>query len=249
VIEKEIRELRERAEEIELPTLPSGIIYSKEFLAQVAKDKERLAGKISGAEALIEANRPAKDANDTYLNQHADVEKRVKEQEILVEKKNRELKVLKAGIEGIEKTAESRRMRFRPGVESYMDEILPSLTSGRYKAVLLDEDFGVQVFDPEAGEYRPKDVFSGGTEDQFLLAMRLAFALALVPEAKGTTLEFLWLDEPLGSSDEIRRSGIIDYVNTTLSKRFSQIFIVSHVGGLEEQVPNVIRVENGKVQT
>jgi len=145
----------------------------------------------------------------------------VKDQETVIEKKSRELKVVKTAIDGIDKTAELRRIKFRPGVESYMDEILPSLTSGRYKAVLLDEDFGVQVFDPEAGEYRPKDVFSGGTEDQFLLAMRLAFALALVPEAKGTTLQFLWLDEPLGSSDEVRRSGIIEYVNTVLAKRFS----------------------------
>jgi exonuclease SbcC len=54
----------------------------------------------------------------------------------------------------------------------------------RYSVQLryIDGDFGVQVFDPEVGEYRPRDVFSGGTEDQFLLAIRLAFALALMPE-------------------------------------------------------------------
>ena len=248
-MEENIQKLRQNATEVELPSLPSGVEFSKEFLAQIGSDKEEVAAQISAARALIQASEPTIDANNGYLDQHAGIELQVKDQETVIEKKSRELKVVKTAIDGIDKTAELRRIKFRPGVESYMDEILPSLTSGRYKAVLLDEDFGVQVFDPEAGEYRPKDVFSGGTEDQFLLAMRLAFALALVPEAKGTTLQFLWLDEPLGSSDEVRRSGIIEYVNTVLAKRFSQIFIVSHVGGLEDQIPNIVRLENGKVQS
>lgn len=77
--------------------------------------------------------------------------------------------------------------------------------------------------------------------------MRLAFVLSLLPEAKGTRPQFLWLDEPLGSSDEIRRSGITEYLSAGLSKSFRQIFLVSHVGGLEEPIPNVIRLENGKL--
>lgn len=104
----------------------------------------------------------------------------------------------------------------------------------------------MRIFDPEAGEYRPKEVFSGGTEDQFLLAMRLAFALALLPEIKGRKPEFLFLDEPLGSSDDVRRSGILDYLRDDLSTRFKEIFIISHVGGLEENIRSVIRMEDGK---
>jgi exonuclease SbcC len=128
-----------------------------------------------------------------------------------------------------------------------MASILPALTSSRYRAAILDENYGLQVWDPEAGEYKPRDVYSGGTEDQFLLAMRLAFALALLPEVKGQKPEFVFLDEPLGSSDDVRRSGIVEYLASDLSKKFKQIFVISHVGGLEEYAQNTITLDDGRV--
>lgn len=245
-IEEEIAELGRKAAELIPPPLPAGVVYSRELVASVIKDRQGIHGEITDKQARIDLDKRTIYGNTGHLAQHENINTEVEAQQEHVRSLEHRLKVVRAAKEGIEKTAESRRIRFRPGVETYMGEILPSLTSGRYKAVMLDEDFGVQVFDPEAGEYRPKDVFSGGTEDQFLLAMRLAFALALMPEVKGTTPQFLWLDEPLGSSDEVRRSGIVEYLNVNLSRLFSQIFIVSHVGGLEEQIPNVIRLENGK---
>jgi hypothetical protein len=36
-------------------------------------------------------------------------------------------------------------------------------------------------------------------------------------------------------------------VGANLSRLFSQILIVSHVGGLEEQVTNTVRLENGRL--
>jgi len=239
--------LRKTAEGLVLPTLPAGVDFSKELLRSTTEDREQTGNRITSNNTKIEGNERSIAENNQFLVEHKGVKEEFDAQRKLVKQLEFRLKVVKAAKDGIEKTAESRRVRFRPGVETYMGEILPSLTSGRYKAVLLDEDFGVQVFDPEAGEYRPKDVFSGGTEDQFLLAMRLAFALALLPEVKGATSQFLWLDEPLGSSDEIRRSGIVEYLSVNLSRLFSQIFIVSHVGGLEEQVTNIVRLENGRL--
>jgi len=129
-----------------------------------------------------------------------------------------------------------------------MSQILPVITSGRYKAVQLEDDYTVRVFDPEAGEFRPKEVFSGGTEDQLLLAMRLAFALALIPQAKGRNPEFLFLDEPLGSSDKVRREGILALMHGELSQNFKQIFLISHVGDLEVEADTVIEMENGTVR-
>src|SRR5947199_8644508 len=91
----------------------------------------------------------------------------------------KELDVLKYSVKGLEQTSESLRNRVKPQVERYMGLILPVITSGRYKAVQLEEDYTVRVFDPEAGEFRPKEVVSGETEDQVLLAMRLDLARAL----------------------------------------------------------------------
>jgi exonuclease SbcC len=160
----------------------------------------------------------------------------------------KQLAVVKYSIKGLEQTSESLRNRVKPQVERYMSQILPVITSGRYKAVQLEDDYTVRVFDPEAGEFRPKEVFSGGTEDQLLLAMRLAFALALIPQAKGRNPEFLFLDEPLGSSDKVRREGILALMHGELSQNFKQIFLISHVGDLEVEADTVIEMENGTVR-
>ena len=80
-----------------------------------------------------------------------------------------------------------------------------------------------------------------------MLAMRLAFALALIPQAKGKSPEFLFLDEPLGSSDRLRRDGILALLKGELAQNFKQIFLVSHVGDLEAEADTIINMDNGSV--
>jgi len=49
----------------------------------------------------------------------------------------------------------------RPNVEAYMSHILPIINLGRYKAVQLDEEYRLRIWDPEAGQSKQRDVFSG----------------------------------------------------------------------------------------
>ena len=74
-----------------------------------------------------------------------------------------------------------------------------------------------------------------------------AFALALLPHRKNTRPQFLFLDEPLGSSDSDRRLGIMNAIRTTLRESFDQIILVSHVPGLEEHVDHIVVMEEGTV--
>lgn len=246
-LHSEIGELEQKVAGMEFPSLPQGLAFSKELVMDVSKKKEGRKGDVERCKANIEGTVERIEENRRYIEGNKDIEERVRSQERLVEELQHGLSVIREAIGGIEKTAETLRNRVKPNVEKYMGHILPSVTSGKYKAVMIDEEFRFQVWEPEAGEFKPKEVFSGGTEDQFLVAMRLAFALALMPELKGTKPDFLFLDEPLGSSDEVRRSGIMDYLTNRLSKEFSQIFIISHVGGLEDLVSNVMRLEEGRV--
>ena len=232
--------------EIGLPELGE-VSFSSELLSKTRGEREELLQEISADEATLKSEQNRHDEGKRFLVEHEDVEKRAKEQEAKVAELEKRLKVVKLAIDGVEKTAEALRERVRPSVEAYMGRILPTITLGRYKAAQLDEEYRLKVWDPEAGEFKERDVFSGGTEDQFLLSMRLAFALALLPEVKGMHPEFLFLDEPLGSSDEARREGILNLLNMELSQSFKQIFLVSHIGGLDEQVKHVIRLENGEV--
>jgi len=244
--EEKASQLQMNLAEIRLPELGE-ISFSSELLDGTRVERERLLQDISAKEATLKSEQNRHSEAKSFLEEHKDVENRAKEQEAKVVELEKKLKVAKLALEGVEKTAEALRERVRPNVERYMGQILPIITLGRYKAVQLDEEYRLRVWDPEAGEFKERDVFSGGTEDQFLLSMRLAFALALLPEVKGIHPEFMFLDEPLGSSDEARREGILNLLNTELSQSFKQIFLVSHIGGLDEQVKHIIRLEDGEV--
>jgi exonuclease SbcC len=231
-----------------LPSLPAGVEFSPELLEEASHMRDSLNESVSRVKTQIEESMTRIIELKQFLEENKGLEEQVDEQKRKVLLLQKQLAVVKYSIKGLEQASESLRNRVKPQVERYMSQILPVITSGRYKAVQLEDDYTVRVFDPEAGEFRPKEVFSGGTEDQLLLAMRLAFALALIPQAKGRNPEFLFLDEPLGSSDKVRREGILELMHKELSQNFKQIFLISHVGDLEVEADTVIEMENGAVR-
>jgi exonuclease SbcC len=231
-----------------LPSLPEEVEFSPALLDEASQMRDNLNESVSRVKTQVEESMTRMIELKQFLEENKELEEQVDEQKRKVLLLQKQLAVVKYSIKGLEQTSESLRNRVKPQVERYMSQILPVITSGRYKAVQLEDDYTVRVFDPEAGEFRPKEVFSGGTEDQLLLAMRLAFALALIPQAKGRNPEFLFLDEPLGSSDKVRREGILELMHKELSQNFKQIFLISHVGDLEVEADTVIEMENGTVR-
>lgn len=246
-LEEEKTGLEKELESLKFPPLPEGTQFSEELWQRGGKEKENLGNKVASLQATLENIRKTIEKNKKFLEEHADIRDRVEEQRELIASLEKRLRVVKKAVEGIQQTADALRRGIQPTVARYMQRILPRITGGRYRAVKLDEDYNLEILDPDIMKFRPRDIFSGGADDQFLLAMRLAFALALLPEAKGTRPEFLFLDEPLGSSDEARRTGILDYLTVDLREKFKQIFIISHVGGIEERIPNIIKLEDGRV--
>jgi DNA repair protein SbcC/Rad50 len=244
----DIATVERRLKSTTLPLLPAGVEFSPELLDEASQMRDNLNESVSRVKTQIEESMTRIIELKQFLEENKGLEEQVDEQKRKVLLLQKQLAVVKYSIKGLEQTSESLRNRVKPQVERYMSQILPVITSGRYKAVQLEDDYTVRVFDPEAGEFRPKEVFSGGTEDQLLLAMRLAFALALIPQAKGRNPEFLFLDEPLGSSDKVRREGILALMHKELSQNFKQIFLISHVGDLEVEADTVIEMDNGAVR-
>lgn len=116
-----------------------------------------------------------------------------------------------------------------PNTERNLGQILPLLTAGRYHEARIAEDYQVQVWDGSAGRYVSKSIFSGGAKDQFSLALRLAFALATLPQELGSTPGFIFLDEPLSSFDGPRTEALVRLLTDgQIAANFSQIFVISH---------------------
>jgi exonuclease SbcC len=244
----EIRRDNQKLTAAKLPALSEGTIFSEDLLEETADYRDNLRDSVSRVKTQLEDTTSQIIELRQFLEENKSLQNQVEAQKKNVELLEKELAVAKYAMKGLDNTAESLRNRVKPQVERYMGVILPLITSGHYKAVQLDEDYTVRVFDPEAGEFKPKEVFSGGTEDQLLLSMRLAFALSLTPQTKGRNPEFLFLDEPLGSSDRVRREGIVQLLRKELSQSFKQIFLISHVGDLEVEADTVITMENGTIR-
>ncbi|MEZ0346796.1 MAG: SMC family ATPase [Infirmifilum sp.] len=160
----------------------------------------------------------------------------------------KELKAIDKAIRAMQEISRKRREAFAPSVEQYISWVIGYFTNGRYKAVRLQPDtYDLEVYDSEAGRWLVRDIYSGGTNDQFLLALRIAFTLALLPSAKGSYPKFLVLDEPLGSSDAERRERIISFFTGELVRFFDQVFLITHVEIEEPPGVTIIQIEDGKV--
>jgi DNA repair exonuclease SbcCD ATPase subunit len=129
--------------------------------------------------------------------------------------------------------------RVLPITERNMQPLLQQLTGGRYRDVRLtpedtdgqpvEMDYRIRVWDPAAGRYIAKNIFSGGTRDQCSLALRLAFALATLPQELGVAPGFIFLDEPLSAFDSLRAQALVDLITTgTIAQQFNQVILISH---------------------
>ena len=116
-----------------------------------------------------------------------------------------------------------------PSTEDNMCLLLPDLTAGRYRHARLDQDYRFQVWDERKRDYAEKKLLSGGTQDQFSLALRLGFAIAALPQEVGTRPGFLFLDEPLSSFDRDRTQALVNLLTRgTITSHFPQVFLISH---------------------
>ncbi|MCS7287303.1 MAG: hypothetical protein RMK30_07455, partial [Anaerolineae bacterium] len=84
--------------------------------------------------------------------------------------------------------------------------------------------------------------------DQFSLILRLAFALAALPEERGVAPSFIFLDEPLGSFDNDRIEAFL-YLLTEgeIARNFDQIFLISHVPVDPNLFDYYIVMEDGRI--
>jgi DNA repair exonuclease SbcCD ATPase subunit len=149
--------------------------------------------------------------------------------------------------------------RVLPVTERNMTPLLEQLTAGRYRDVRLtpedrdgqqeEMDYRIRVWDPAAGRYVAKNLFSGGTRDQCSLALRLAFALATLPQELGVAPGFIFLDEPLSAFDALRAQALVQLVTTgTIAQQFNQVILISHQHAFDREAFQYhVRMDSGQI--
>jgi exonuclease SbcC len=122
--------------------------------------------------------------------------------------------------------------RARPMLEAEASAFIRELTDGRYERMEFDENYRVRLLDRFDDAYAI-DRFSGGEADVASLSARVALSKIIAARGGGTTLGFLILDEVFGSLDASRRNNVLLALER-LKRSFGQIFIISHVGEVQE---------------
>ncbi|MHA1758715.1 MAG: AAA family ATPase [Promethearchaeota archaeon] len=169
----------------------------------------------------------------------------------IYDKVTRDLNILKKAKTILKNADEKITKLVLPTTRQYLARILPILTADRYKDIKIESDvkgkYSVQVYDSNKGEYVEKIMFSGGTNDQIALAIRLAFAMAVMGNSNYDE-SFIFLDEPLGFFDDERKNSLIDFLTRGwIAEKFSQRFVVSNFSQIEKHFDYIIELENGRI--
>jgi len=159
-----------------------------------------------------------------------------------------DLEAMRRAVKLLDATRDTIMSGVKQNVEKHMMQFLPALTDNRYSMARIDEErYVIQVYDREAKHWRGKGVFSGATQDQFSLALRLAFAISTIPSTRGARPGFIFLDEPLSGFDAQRRTGFMTLLRDELSRYFDQIIVVSHIEALSDEFPHHWHLDSGQL--
>lgn len=135
--------------------------------------------------------------------------------------------VMEMVTEQLGETSKKLRNQVMPYAGLIINQLLPILTDGRYSQFEIAEDLKFKAHSNEAGGYKEREIFSGGTQDQFLIALRLAFTQSILDSRVMADKYCLLMDECISSSDYQRKQGIFEVLDAT-KKTFSQVFVIAH---------------------
>jgi exonuclease SbcC len=246
---------RERVEQLQSSVIEGEPEKLEEEMQAKQNELEvKLAQKPLGAEAIeytpdryVAAKEKAASLNKRYMESKTELEKkrtlaeqigrdlaqlkiqhdRYEALEIEIRCLEAQTSTLREVIDHFGETSRELRAIVLPHARFLINQMLPLMTDGRYSDFQISEDLRFTVLSSEAGEYKERELFSGGTQDQFLIALRLAFTQSILDSRLIADKYCLLLDECIASSDETRRQGIFEVLGAARSV-FTQILIVAH---------------------
>lgn len=163
------------------------------------------------------------------------------------EEASKDRNILEKAKEILEEGQDMILEKVLPKTEENLTKILPILTADRYKDAMISKDYKIKVFDSKLEDYVEKTLFSGGTNDQIALAIRLSFAMVTLPE-DNLNESFIFLDEPLGFFDDERKTALIDFLtHGSIADKFAQRIVISNFMEIKKHFDFVIELENGRM--
>lgn len=138
-----------------------------------------------------------------------------------------------------------------PQLERIANEILGQMSKGKHyvrfetQRELKSRDGVAETLDIMIGDWtaeRPYETFSGGEQLRIDYAIRFALAELLAQRA-GSKVEWLTIDEGLGSQDAEHRALVLEAIKS-VAGRFRRVLVITHIEDAQAAFDQVIRFEN-----
>ena len=193
------------------PGMTDELTYSaeetQELLEEAAQEQQRLLGRLGQYRGRMEAlGEP-----DALMLQLKQVEQRIAKLEAMYA-------AAQLGLDTLSRARQELQRRFAPRITRRAQQLLESMTEGRYQRLTLGEDFRLRTASGEEDILREALWRSDGTVDQLYLALRLAVAEELTPEAP------LVLDDALVRFDETRLKAAMDILREMAKEKQILLF-------------------------
>ncbi len=198
--------LRALVKPVEKPAMPDEMTFSEEetlrLLNDCAEEQQRLQNRLGQYQGRMEV-----------LGDKAGLETSLEEKKRRITQLESTYAALSTALETLAEARAELQRRFAPRITRRAQELLSAMTGGRYHSVTMGQDFSLQAAAGEEDTLRDCLWRSDGTMDQLYLALRLAVAEELTPEAP------LILDDALVRFDDQRMKAAMEILKEMSKNR------------------------------
>lgn len=174
--ESQIEVLQSMAKKVPEPTAPDELTYTLSetdaLLASAVFEQKQNQLRLGQFQGHAES-----------LGQEAALRSQLKQVRQRIDRLEDTYAALELAQKALSAASSELQRRFAPRISKRAEELFGKLTNGRYQRLMLAEDLSIHVSTQQEATLRPSQWRSDGTVDQLYLALRLAVAEELTPEA------------------------------------------------------------------
>ncbi len=182
---------------VDPPAAPDTLEYSEgdtaRLLSDAVAEQQRLVGRLGQYRGWMES-----------LGDRSPLEQALEEKNQRIARLEEIYSALSIAQETLADARAELQRRFAPGIVKRAEALMACMTGGRYQRLSMAEDFSLRAGAGEEDTLRESLWRSDGTMDQLYLALRLAVAEKLTPEAP------LVLDDALVRFDDRRMAAAVE---------------------------------------
>lgn len=166
-----------------------------------------------------------------------DVQDKASEREKQAKGLEREVVQFETTATELQRLKETMIGKIIPSLNERASALVEVMTDGKYSELSLTPDYEIE-YRNSLGEYKNFLNLSGGEQTVFALSLRLA-----ISDLRAGNLGVLFLDEAISnlSSEDGRQESVWQAIES-LTSRFRQIFVITHVESFKDRAPFTIRL-------